>query len=196
MNNKYIFGSFNIILSFILILIYIYGLFISTNINFIFISIISILSLLITIIFFTLYFSKNKILYNTSQFISFILNTILIFNIITINDNYNYINNIFNNKYNYKEYNVYVLKNTKYNSYNDLNTKKIGVMEENITNIKDLLSNEFITYSNFNDMVEDLNNGEIQGILVEDINFEKSKYSVKELRNLDTFKIKKNKSLK
>ena len=152
MIKKYILASLNIIIFFISLIIYIIGLLYIkpfTSLK----SIIIIISL--TAIFISsiiLYFNKKIKLYNIGIFITFLLNIILIYNIIDLNIKYSYINNLFTNKYEYIEYTIYVQKkNVIYSDISKLNNKKIGTISNN-KNINAYLNNiiniECINYDN------------------------------------------------
>ena len=126
MIKKYILASLNIYLLIITSLIYIIGL-ITINIYPTSINYIVTISLAIaTTITLICYLNKKKSIYNLGVILTFIFNTITIYNIIELNTNYEYLNNIVTNKYEYKKYDVYVQKkNTKYNEIEKLNNKKI-----------------------------------------------------------------------
>ena len=95
----------------------------------------------------------------------------MIYNIISINTNNNYIENIITNKYEYKIYNVYVLKNTKYDNINELKEKNIGCLKENEKYISEYLNKigdyNIKTYSNIKEMEKDIEDGIIQSIIIE-----------------------------
>lgn len=171
MNKKYFLGSINIILvimsSFLLLIGYNTKYIISDLKIAIIVSIITILSILLI----RSYFTKKQNIYNIIQFICFLSNIIMIYNIISINTNNNYIENIITNKYEYKIYNVYVLKNTKYDNINELKEKNIGCLNENEKYISEYLDKigdyNIKTYSNIKEMEKDIEDGIIQSIIIE-----------------------------
>lgn len=171
MNKKYFLGSINIILvimsSFLLLIGYNTKYIISDLKIAIIVSIITILSILII----RSYFTKKQNIYNIIQFICFLSNIIMIYNIISINTNNNYIENIITNKYEYKIYNVYVLKNTKYDNIKELKEKNIGCFKENEKYISEYLNKigdyNIKTYSNIKEMEKDIEDGTIQSIIIE-----------------------------
>lgn len=169
MNKKYILGSINILLTIILYIIFILPaikLNIISRLNTIIITILFVIILLINI---KTYTSKNINKYNIFQFISFLINIVLIFNIINIQNEYNYYTNIITNKYYYDTYYLYVQKkNPKYSNINKLSNKKIGIYS-NEENIKYLVNENKINsekYDKVDDLEYALTNGNIQGILI------------------------------
>lgn len=169
MNKKYILGSINILLTIILYIIFILPaikLNIISRLNTIIITILFVIILLINI---KTYTSKNINKYNIFQFISFLINIVLIFNIINIQNEYNYYTNIIINKYYYDTYYLYVQKkNPKYSNINKLSNKKIGIYS-NEENIKYLVNENKINsekYDKVDDLEYALTNGNIQGILI------------------------------
>lgn len=148
-----------------------------------------------------LYLSKKETNYNISQFITITINILLIFSIYNINKQYDYLSNTINNKYIYTKNNLLVLKNTKYHSISSLNNKTIGILSSNYNNSKNLLNykNKKLKYKTYNSkekMINDLKNGEIQSILLNenDINILKNKSHkiLKETRSIYETKIKSN----
>lgn len=200
MIKKYILASLNIIIFFISLIIYIIGLlhikpFTSLK------SIIIIISL--TAIFISsiiLYFNKKIKLYNIGIFITFLLNIILIYNIIDLNIKYSYINNLFTNKYEYIEYTIYVQKkNVIYSDISKLNNKKIGTISNN-KNINAYLNNiiniECINYDNIDDLTYAIENGIVQSIILNKKEYESipdNKAIKHKTRDIYTSKIKYNK---
>lgn len=199
MKKKYIESSILIGLVPILALLLLYGIY-NTNINYKIL--IPTISIIITILFITiirLYLSKKTSIYNVSQFISLTLNILLLFNIYNINNQYDYIQNSISNKYVYNTNNLIVLKNTKYRNIKHLNKKKIGILESNYINSKEILSQKllktnYISYKTKESMISALKNGEIQGILLSDNDFNILKSNkhiiLKETRSIHKTKIK------
>lgn len=200
MIKKYILASLNIIIFFISLIIYIIGLLYIkpfTSLK----SIIIIISL--TAIFISsiiLYFNKKIKLYNIGIFITFLLNIILIYNIIDLNIKYSYINNLFTNKYEYIEYTIYVQKkNVIYSDISKLNNKKIGTISNN-KNINAYLNNiiniECINYDNIDDLTYAIENGIVQSIILNKKEYESipdNKAIKHKTRDIYTSKIKYNK---
>ena len=199
MKKKYIESSILIGLVPIQTLLLLYGIY-NTNINYKIL--IPTISIIITILFITiiqLYLSKKTSKYNVSQFISLTLNILLLFNIYNINNQYDYIQNSISNKYVYNTNNLIVLKNTKYRNIKHLNKKKIGILESNYINSKEILSQKllktnYISYKTKESMISALKNGEIQGILLNDNDFiilKSNKHTIlKETRTIHEIKIK------
>lgn len=200
MIKKYILASLNIIIFFISLIIYIIGLLYIkpfTSLK----SIIIIISL--TAIFISsiiLYFNKKIKLYNIGIFITFLLNMILIYNIIDLNIKYSYINNLFTNKYEYIEYTIYVQKkNVIYSDISKLNNKKIGTISNN-KNINAYLNNiiniECINYDNIDDLTYAIENGIVQSVILNKKEYESipdNKAIKHKTRDIYTSKIKYNK---
>lgn len=200
MIKKYILASLNIIIFFISLIIYIIGLLYIkpfTSLK----SIIIIISL--TAIFISsiiLYFNKKIKLYNIGIFITFLLNIILIYNIIDLNIKYSYINNLFTNKYEYIEYTIYVQKkNVIYSDISKLNNKKIGTISNN-KNINAYLNNiiniECINYDNIDDLTYAIENGIVQSVILNKKEYESipdNKEIKHKTRDIYTSKIKYNK---
>lgn len=160
-------------------------------------SIISITIILTTII--RLYLSKKITNYNIGQFMTIAINILLIFSIYNINHQYNYLENIINNKYIYTKNDIIVLKNTKYRNINELKNKKIGILETNYQNSKKFLNERhskiiYISYKSKEDIINALNKGEIQAILLNEneLNILKSNRNsiIKETRSIYKVKIK------
>lgn len=200
MIKKYILASLNIIIFLISLIIYIIGLLYIkpfTSLK----SIILIISL--TAIFISsiiLYFNKKIKLYNIGIFITFLLNIILIYNIIDLNIKYSYINNLFTNKYEYIEYTIYVQKkNVIYSDISKLNNKKIGTISNN-KNINAYLNNiiniECINYDNIDDLTYAIENGIVQSVILNKKEYESipdNKAIKHKTRDIYTSKIKYNK---
>lgn len=199
MITKYIKGAINITIIPILTTILLLGIYKTSTDPKTGITIITISTIIISIILANTYLSKNKIKYNIGQFIAMTLNIVLVFSIYNINKDYKYIENTFNNDYNYLNNNVYVLKSTKYKSSNQLSNKKMGILKNNsdnttpiITkNIKDI---ELVEYQDKNTMIEALYNGEVQSILLNEnetkILKNNSNKIIKDTRTIYKIKIK------
>lgn len=200
MIKKYILASLNIIIFFISLIIYIIGLLYIkpfTSLKSIII-IISLTAIFISSIIF--YFNKKIKLYNIGIFITFLLNIILIYNIIDLNIKYSYINNLFTNKYEYIEYTIYVQKkNVIYSDISKLNNKKIGTISNN-KNINAYLNNiiniECINYDNIDDLTYAIENGIVQSVILNKKEYESipdNKAIKHKTRDIYTSKIKYNK---
>lgn len=170
MTKKYILASLNIIIFIIFLVLLSIGLWqikIFSNIK----TILIIISLIITLaISIYLYFNKKIKLYNIGIFITFLLNIILLYNIIDLNYKYNYLSNTTNQKYQYLEYNIYVQKkNVIYSNIKKLNNKKIGTLNNN-KNISQYLNKiiniECIEYNTIEELTYAIENGEIQSFII------------------------------
>ena len=170
MTKKYILASLNIIIFIIFLILLSIGLWqvkIFSNIKTILIIIGLIITLAISIY---LYFNKKIKLYNINIFITFLLNIILLYNIIDLNYKYNYLSNTINQKYQYLEYNIYVQKkNVIYSDIKKLNNKKIGTLNNN-KNISQYLNKiiniECIEYNTIEELTYAIENGEIQSFII------------------------------
>lgn len=199
MKTNYIKGAINILLIPLLALILLIGIsYTSTNANKN-ILIISISSLIITIILIKSYLSKKQTIYNISQYIAIFINIILIFSIYSINNEYSYLSNIITNEYHYQTNNILVLKNTKYSNNKQLNNKKIGVLSNNIQNTtpiinKSITNIDIVEYKNQNEMFNDLYEGQIQSIVLNEneVKILKNNYNriIKDTKTIYEIKIK------
>lgn len=198
MTKKYILGSLNIYLFIILNIIHIIGIYIVDIYTPIEKILIIGLFIILSIIFYLLYISKKNILYNGGIILTIIFNIITLYNIDILNNNYDYINNIVTNEYSYKTYNIYVQKkNTKYNSIETLENKKIGTLNSNSNNICLYITNkiniECIKYDSLDKIEEAIQNGEIQSFIIEERIYNKiedTKDIKKQTRSIYTTKIK------
>lgn len=202
MTKKYVLAAINISIAVIAIVFFILGLLqvqLYTPIK----TILIIIGLLLTTIFSIYsYFNKNIKIYNIGIFITFLLNIILIYNVIDLNTKYSYLTNIINPQYQYVKYDVYVQKkNVIYSDINKLDGKKIGTLQENSQNISNYINTviniECKSYETINDLSYAIENGEIQSfILTEEqynnINEEETDIKNK-IRNIYTTKIKETK---
>ncbi len=172
MDKKYVLAAINIHLYAILSTLLIIGTFsintlnLKENIGFI----IFLASILVTITI--SYFTKNKVFYNIGVFVTFLLNIILLFNIQNYNYEYNFLENIFNNKYKYNTYNVYVKKTTTaYSNIQKLDGKKVGMLSNNVKNINNHLNRkisfEYKEYDTLDEIISAIENGEIQCFIIE-----------------------------
>lgn len=199
MKTKYIKGAINILSIPLLAIILIIGISTtSTNApkNII---LISSITLITTAILIRSYLSKNKSTYNISQYIAIFINILLIFSIYNLNNEYSYLSNIITNEYYYQTNNILVLKNTKYNSNNQLNNKKIGVLSNNSHNTTPIINKKIsniniIEYKNQNEMFNDLYEGQIQSIILNEneVKILKNNYNsiVKDTKSIYEIKIK------
>lgn len=177
MTKKYIMSSLNIYTLFFNITLYLIGLYfinLYPTKNTIIISIVLIITLFISTIS---YYNKKNIIYNSGIFITFLTNIILINNIININQNYDYLNNLITNKYEYKDYSLYIQKkNQIYIDISKLESKKIGILTENYENTCKIINNkisvECLKYNDITALEKSLQSGEIQAFIIE-----KSKYN-------------------
>ena len=195
MTKKYILGALNICILIALIIFTIIGILsigLFTKLNNI--MLISALSVLV-IILLSLYFSKKYKKYNVGVFITLLLNIILTFNIISLNREYGFIENLVHKNYNYVTYNLYVKKsNTTYNTIYKLENKKIGLLNDNEDNIKSQINKkikvEYKIYYSIDELQEGIQNGEIQAFVI-DSNIKKEDLKINnKLRIIYSNKIK------
>lgn len=117
------------------------------------------------------YFNKNKSIYNIGVFVSILLNVVLAFHIVELNNKFDYINDIFKNEYKYGSYYVYVQrKTTTYSDITKLEGRKVGIVNEESFKIRDSLKNvvhlECRAYNNMNEIENAILNGEIQSFIL------------------------------
>lgn len=196
MTKKYILASISIWILLIFSILYVYGIKLTTFQNAI-IPIIILISFLVLSI--TLYLSKRNITYNLGIIITFIINISLLYNILNINSNYNYLNNLITDEFKYTNYNIYVLKATpKYNNLEKLKEKKIGVYHNNYENTCKIVNSKVkiqcVEYMNVFSLERALKNGEIQSIIISP-SIEKELPNKNKLRKITKIKIKEPKEL-
>lgn len=174
------------VISFILLFI---GLVTIRNLNTL--TIISIFILFIVILLFIIksYLSTNNFVYNIGIFVTLLTSIIMIYNIVYLNNKYSYIENIYNNKYTYETYNIYVRKsNTVYNNVSKLKGKKIGMLSNNQESIKEYLKDleniNYYEYDDINNLIKAIEGGEIQSLIISKEDYQKYsndylKYKVK-----------------
>lgn len=198
MTKKYILGSLNIYLYIILNIIYIIGIFLIDIFQPTEKILIISLFLVISSLSYICYINKKNIIYNSGILLTIIFNIITLYNINELNHNYDYLNNIITKEYSYKTYNVYVQKkNTKYSNIESLNTKKIGTLNSNSSNICLYITNtiniECISYNTLEDIEKAIQEGEIQSFIIEERiynNLEDNRDIKKETRSIYQTKIK------
>lgn len=172
MTKKYIMSSLNtyiLLFNIILFLISIHSINLFIFQKDIIIETTLVLILLISIIS---YFNKKHIIYNIGVFITILTNVILISNIYNINNNYEVLNNLITNKYEYKDYSIYIQKkNPIYNNISNLKNKKIGILSSNYENTCQMVTKTIpincVKYNNINELEESLQNGKIQAFIIE-----------------------------
>ena len=199
MIKKYILQSINICLLIVLTLFLIIGLInvkmLNRTQNIIIIT--SLIALLVLSC--KMYFSKKIKYYNAGAFLTLILNIILLFEIVTINNRYEYLQNLSSREYTYKTYEVYVQKsNTTYNNLNKLEGKRIGLLRDNDKNVINYLDNlvniNYFEYDDIESIYEGIRTGEIQAFIINSDSKDElieNKYSNK-IRVIYTNKIKYN----
>ena len=169
MNKQYILGAINISLIIVLYLLNLLA-FINLDIyNKNIIVIISIFFIVVISILIHSYLSKNRNIYNVIQFISFLLNIILIFNINNIENTYEYYSNIYTNKYVYKEYSIYVQKKkTTYNNIIKLKDKNISFISDSKSLEKFINDKKINTkkYTSIKELEDSISNGTSQALLL------------------------------
>ena len=197
MTKKYILGALNICIFMALIVLTIIGTtsigLISKTNNMLLISALAI----VAIILLSLYFSKNHKKYNVGVFITLILNIVLVFNLVEMNKEYSFIENIVHKNYNYVTYNLYVKKsNTTYNNIYKLENKKIGLLNINQDNIESQINKkinvEYKIYENVESLQEGIQSGEIQAFII-DSSYDKNDLKISnKIRIIYSSKIKTN----
>ena len=169
MNKQYILGAINILLIIVLYLLNLLA-FINLDIyNKNIIVIITIFFIVVISILIHSYLSKNRNIYNVIQFISFLLNIILIFNINNIENTYEYYSNIYTNKYVYKEYSIYVQKkNTTYNNIIKLKDKNVSFISDSKSLEKFINDKKINTkkYTSIKELEDSISNGTSQALLL------------------------------
>lgn len=183
------------VISFILLFI---GLVTIRNLNTL--TIISIFILFIVILLFIIksYLSTNNFVYNIGIFVTLLTSIIMIYNIVYLNNKYSYIENIYNNKYTYETYNIYVRKsNTVYNNVSKLKGKKIGMLSNNQESIKEYLKDleniNYYEYDDINNLIKAIEGGEIQSLIISKEDYQKysNDYLKYKLKAIYTGQIKK-----
>ena len=197
MTKKYILGALNICIFMALIVLTVIGTtsigLISKTNNMLLISALAIAA----IILLSLYFSKNHKKYNVGVFITLILNIVLVFNLVEMNKEYSFIENIVHKNYNYVTYNLYVKKsNTTYNNIYKLENKKIGLLNINQDNIESQINKkinvEYKIYENVESLQEGIQSGEIQAFII-DSSYDKNDLKISnKIRIIYSSKIKTN----
>ena len=197
MTKKYILGALNICIFMALIVLTIIGTtsigLISKTNNMLLISALAIAA----IILLSLYFSKNHKKYNVGVFITLILNIVFVFNLVEMNKEYSFIENIVHKNYNYVTYNLYVKKsNTIYNNIYKLENKKIGLLNINQDNIENQINKkinvEYKIYENVESLQEGIQSGEIQAFII-DSSYDKNDLKISnKIRIIYSSKIKTN----
>ena len=183
------------VISFILLFI---GLVTIRNLNTL--TIISIFIFFIVMLLFIIksYLSTNNFVYNIGIFVTLLTSIIMIYNIVYLNNKYSYIENIYNNKYTYETYNIYVRKsNTVYNNVSKLKGKKIGMLSNNQESIKEYLKDleniNYYEYDNINNLIKAIEGGEIQSLIISKEDYQKysNDYLKYKLKAIYTGQIKK-----
>jgi len=173
MTKKYLLQALNICVLLVLLVIFSYGL-ISIKLLNKKLTLTIIVSLIVfVIISILLYLSKKNTTYNIGAFLTLLLNIILAFEIYSLNNTYDYINNLRTNKYTYRNYEIYVQKsNTTYNKLNKLKNKNLGLLKTNKDNVKNLISEKikinYKEYNNIDELCEGIRSGEVQAFIIED----------------------------
>ena len=178
MTKKYILASLSICILIINIILYLVAL---HSINLYQLSkdtIITIFLISILVISILTYLSKHNTIYNSGILLTIITNIILINSIYNLNQDYSYLNNLYTNTYEYKDYSVYVQKkNTIYNDISKLENKKIGILDNNYNNTCSIIQKEItiecINYKDISSLEESLQNGEIQAFIIENTYYNK-----------------------
>lgn len=170
MVKKYFMSSLGICLLILLSLLNIYLLY-SLDLYLNLMPVISFFLILIIFLCIFLYFSRKILLFNIGIFIMFLCNVILVYNVLDIEDKYEYISNLFTREYVYEKYEVYTQKKTPiYSNIDKLSNKKMGLLKDNdeyvISYMGNVVNVEFISYESISDIENALLEGEIQCFIV------------------------------
>ena len=175
MRSKYLQSALNLGLYVLLFILCTFGLIRTDSLNKVSMITLCILFIISFIIFTKLYLSRKEILYNINSFIVFLLNIILLYGIINMSLNYNFLSP----SYKIESYNIYVLNNTTYKDKKELSNKTIGILNMNEKNTRDSLNRyikiSYKTYNDIDELTESLTNGTIQGILLSEDKYQELK---------------------
>ena len=175
MRSKYLQSALNLGLYVLLFILCTFGLIRTDSLNKVSMITLCILFIISFIIFTKLYLSRKEILYNINSFIVFLLNIILLYGIINMSLNYNFLSP----SYKIESYNIYVLNNTTYKDKKELSGKTIGILNMNEKNTRDSLNRyikiSYKTYNNIDELTESLTNGTIQGVLLSEDKYQELK---------------------
>ena len=199
MDKKYLLASLSISIAFVLSLLFIIGV-----VTIDFINSFKSLLLILAIIFLNgvilyAYFSKDIKIYNKGVFVGLLINILLFYSVLELNETYDYLRNLICSDSTYVTYHVYVQKRTtRYSNLDKLSGKKIGMLESNDVNVKNYLermvSIECYSYENVYDLVDALLNGEVQSFILNEEEYnaiDENSTNIKEkIRVISTDKIK------
>ena len=175
MRSKYLQSALNLGLYVLLFILCTFGLIRTDSLNKVSMITLCILFIISFIIFTKLYLSRKEILYNINSFIVFLLNIILLYGIINMSLNYNFLSP----SYKIETYNIYVLNNTTYKDKKELSNKTIGILNMNEKNTRDSLDRyikiSYKTYNDIDELTESLTNGTIQGVLLSEDKYQELK---------------------
>ena len=175
MRSKYLQSALNLGLYVLLFILCTFGLIRTDSLNKVSMITLCILFIISFIIFTKLYLSRKEILYNINSFIVFLLNIILLYGIINMSLNYNFLSP----SYKIENYNIYVLNNTTYKDKKELSGKTIGILNMNEKNTRDSLDRyikiSYKTYNDIDELTESLTNGTIQGVLLSEDKYQELK---------------------
>ena len=175
MRSKYLQSALNLGLYVLLFILCTFGLIRTDSLNKVSMITLCILFIISFIIFTKLYLSRKEILYNINSFIVFLLNIILLYGIINMSLNYNFLSP----SYKIESYNIYVLNNTTYKDKKELSGKTIGILNMNEKNTRDSLNRyiktSYKTYNDIDELTESLTNGTIQGVLLSEDKYQELK---------------------
>lgn len=139
------------------------------------------------------YFNKHKLIYNIGVFVTFFVNIISCYFIYNYNNQYDLINGLVFNKYDYIDYYIYVKKGTTYSNLLDLKEKNIGILDDNYDNVYSILKNRIDInskkYYSFDDLISSLNDADIQAIIVTDLH-SNDKLINSDYRKIDVIRVK------
>jgi len=192
MNKKFMLASIDIILFIILSMVLDIFLYTIHGYN-IYLFLIIGFQIVIWAISLITYFNKHKLIYNIGVFVTFFVNIISCYFIYNYNNQYDLINGLVFNKYDYIDYYIYVKKGTTYSNLLDLKDKNIGILDDNYDNVYSILKNRIDInskkYYSFDDLISSLNDADIQAIIVTDLH-SNDKLINSDYRKIDVIRVK------
>ncbi len=192
MNMKFMLASIDIILFIILSMVLDIFLYTIYGYN-IYLFLIIGIQIIIWILSLITYFNKHRFIYNIGVFITFFVNIISCYYIYNYNNQYDLINGLVFNKYEYIDYYIYVKKGTTYSNLSDLKDKNIGILDDNYDNVYSSLKYKIDInskkYYSFDDLINSLNDADIQAIIVTDLHSSDNLIN-SDYRKIDVIRVK------
>ena len=191
----------SLILLMIVIIFLITLLFINV-IPFFYLLLILIIFLIILFAIVLLNFNKKRIFRLLGYLLSILLSVVLVCGEVYLVNTLGFLLNTTTSNYSLKNYNVLVLKKSKYIELEDLNNKKIGINSNNETveqlkkKIKKEIKTTYKTYIDLQELVDSLVNNKIDAIVLEDSELdllkEENLEKYNSLKSIYKFEIKQN----